>query len=271
MDASENRPGGAVDSLIGPDDPPPFAVLDPDGAAPVVLICDHASRAMPAAMGTLGVGAEALDRHIAWDIGARELTERLSLALDAPAVLAGYSRLLVDLNRQPGDPESIAALSDGTPVPANRDLSEAEQSRRIESFFWPYHHAVTNTLAHVWRRGTAPALISIHSFTPFMNGEQRPWDIGILWNRDPRLAVPMIEMLRRVPGLTVGDNEPYSGLDCAYTIDVHGAAAGLPNVVVEVRQDQLADTEGVAWWCDTLGRILADILAMENLHRVEHF
>ena len=257
--------------LIGPGDPPPFEVLNPDGAASVLLICDHASPAIPAALGDLGLDAGALGRHVAFDIGAADVTRSLSRRLDAPAVLAGYSRLLIDMNRQPGDPESVLGASDGTPVPGNRDLSEKDEAGRAETFFRPYHRAIADVMAHLWRRGPAPAVFSVHSFTPSLNGEDRQWDVGVLWNRDPRLALPLIEKLRRSDPLRVGDNEPYSGRQKAYTIDLHAGAAGLPNCAVEIRQDHLETPQGADHWAEILGDALEDILTMESVHWVEHF
>ncbi len=272
MDATTLRTDTHAAPLVAPDEPPLYEFLNPGGKAPVLVICDHASQIIPRSMGTLGLDPADLDDHIAWDIGAAAVARRLSAHLDAPALLAGYSRLVIDCNRQPGAPESIPAVSDGVEVPGNRDLGEAEHSARRETFFWPYHQAVTNTLARLWHRGPVPALISVHSFTPRMDGgEDRPWDIGVLWNRDPRLAVPLIDHLRRNDDILVGDNEPYSGLKVAYSIDIHGGAGGLPNVAVEIRQDNVFDEAGQVWWADALGESFADILAMDNLHRVNRF
>ena len=257
--------------LIGPHDPAPYEVLNADGASSALLICDHASPVIPAAMDVLGLDADALGRHVAFDIGAAEVTRSLSRRLDAPAVLAGYSRLLIDMNRQPGDPDSIVEVSDATPVPGNRGLSEEEEALRGEAFFWPYHRAIAAVMAHLWRRGPAPALFSIHSFTPSLNGEDRQWDIGVLWNRDPRLALPLIHELRQRDHLRVGDNEPYSGREKAYTIDLHAGVAGLPNCAVEIRQDHLETPQGAAHWAEILGDALEGILAMETVHWVEHF
>ncbi|NQV46157.1 MAG: N-formylglutamate amidohydrolase [Rhodospirillaceae bacterium] len=257
-------------SLIGPDEAPPFQVINPEGKASLLLVCDHASRAFPAATGILGLDEAALERHIAWDIGAAEVTRKLSHKLDAAAILAGYSRLLIDLNRQPGDPHSIRDISDNTIIPGNVGLTEAEQKQRVESFFHPYHQAITDTLTHLWRRRPAPALFSVHSFTPSLGGEDRFWNIGVLWGRDPRLAVPLLDKLRSLEGLHVGDNEPYSGLDVGYTIDLHGGAAGLANCAVEIRQDLLEDDAGTERWADILATIFTDLLTIENLHQVEH-
>ena len=270
---NSNLPDLAPATLIGEGDPPPYEVLNPDGPASMLLVCDHASRAFPQAMNRIGLDESILELHVAWDIGAAEVTRRLSKKLDAAAVLAGYSRLLIDVNRQPGDPGSIPEVSDTTTVPGNTALSEEEQLQRVESFFWPYHHAVSNALAHLRRRGTAPAVFSIHSFTPSLGGKDRYWDIGVLWNRDPRLAVPLLEKLKHANngGYHVGDNEPYSGREIAYTIDLHAGAAGLPNCAVEIRQDLIETPQGAQHWADILAEAFVDILAQDSLHRVEHF
>lgn len=258
--------------LLGPHDPPPVETVRPHGTAAAVLICDHAASAVPRALDCLGLPECELLRHIGWDIGAAAVTRMLAERLDAPALLAGYSRLVIDLNRQPGDPTSIPPVSDGTPIPANQDLPDAAVQARLDALFWPYHHAVTEAIGRQWRHtGLPPALIAVHSFTPVMNGFARPWHVGILWNHDPRLAVPLIRRLRGHGGVTVGDNEPYSGRDLAYTTERHAAAAGLPHVGIELRQDLVADAAGVAHWGGVLAEALAAVLADSALHRVEMY
>lgn len=262
---------GPWDDLLGPDDPPPFDILNPDGSAALLLVCDHASRAIPERLGRLGLPQRMLDLHIACDIGAADLTRMLAARLDAPAVLAGYSRLLIDVNRQPGDPQSILEESDGVPIPGNTGLSDAEQEARAQILHWPYHHAVDRVFAHLRRRGPEPILFSIHTFTPSLGGQERYWDVAVLWNRDPRIAVPLLDRLRRHDGLRVGDNEPYSGREIAYTLNLHAGAAGLPHAAVEIRQDHCETAAELERWCDILGDALARLLRMDNLHRVEMF
>jgi predicted N-formylglutamate amidohydrolase len=258
--------------LLSPEDPPSFQLLNPDGKAPIILVCDHASNAVPQSMHNLGLDAKELTRHIAWDIGAAEVTRRLATRLDAPAVLAGYSRLVIDCNRPPGDPTSIPAISDGTVIPGNHKVSDAEAELRLETFFWPYHHAITNTLAHIWRHGLAPALIAIHSFTPQLQGNSpRPWHVGILWNRDGRLVMPILEQLRNCPDLCVGDNLPYSGREVGFTMETHAGAAGLPHVEFEIRQDLLADEGGWDRWATIAGDVLEQVLTNKTIHSVVHF
>ncbi len=256
--------------LIGPHDPSPYRLLNDASRVPLLLVCDHASRAVPRALAGLGLPEAELERHIGWDIGAARVTERLAEAFGACAVLSGYSRLVIDCNRAPGDASSIPEASDGTAIPGNRGLSDAELAARIDTFFWPYHHAITRVLAAFGHHGQVPVVLGVHSFTPRMNGFDRPWDVGVLWNHDPRLAVPLIEALR-AQGLVVGDNEPYSGRDTGYTVEAHAGSAGLPHAVLELRQDRIASEAGCREWADRLATVLPPLLARPELARVEFF
>jgi predicted N-formylglutamate amidohydrolase len=253
--------------LIGAGEPPPFRVLNPQGRARLLVVCDHASRRIPAALDNLGLDELALGRHIASDIGAGDVAERLSARLDAPAVLAGYSRLVVDCNRGLNDPTSILAVSDGEFIPGNQGLSDEQKAERARQFFHPYHDAIQRRLESFERRGIVPAFVAVHSFTPIFKEVRRPWQIGILWDKDPRIPVPMIEALRAL-GIAVGDNEPYSGKAPAdHTVDHHAEGGGLAHVSIEIRQDLIDHPEGVARWADTLGDVLERILADEGLYR----
>ncbi|MFV3074682.1 N-formylglutamate amidohydrolase [Niveispirillum fermenti] len=252
----------AAPSFLSAADPAPVRVINPDGASPLLLVCDHAGKAVPAALHGLGVEPADLDRHIGWDIGAAAVTEELARRLDATAVLSVYSRLVVDCNRWPDSPTLMPAISDGTPVPANAVLSESARIQRLEAFYHPYHDAISAARQHIAARGQSPVLISIHSFTPQMNGFRRPWHVGVLWNRDGGLALPMLEALRAEPDLVVGDNEPYSartGTD--FTIIHHGEKAGLPVLMLEIRQDLIADAAGAGAWAERLARLLPAVLA----------
>ena len=258
--------------LLGPGDPPPFEIVNPGGAARVVLLGDHAGRAIPKALGTLGLGPAELARHIAWDIGIADVTRGLAKRLDAPAVLAGYSRLVIDCNRKLGDPTSMPQESDGVSVPGNRGLTPADRARRVAALFTPYHDAVSRVIEGRRRAGLVPAIVSMHSFTPVMKGFERPWHIGILWNRDPRLPVPVMKRLAAEGDICVGDNEPYSGRDeHGYSIYVHGHDIGLAHVLIEVRQDLVDTHHGAEVWAARLGTVLSDVLADETLYRVEHY
>ncbi|WP_207459910.1 N-formylglutamate amidohydrolase [Azospirillum sp. SYSU D00513] len=256
--------------LLGPDDPPPFTVLKPDSDSPVLLLCDHASRAVPKALGDLGLTEAEMCRHIAYDIGVADLTRRLSDRFGATAVLSGYSRLIVDPNRSLDDPTAIPVVSDDTVIPANRSLDAAEVRRRVDAIFRPYHEAVAAQIAAKRARGLVPAVVSIHSFTPVMRGVARPWHVGILWDRDPRIPVPLMERLRADGRWCVGDNEPYTGrTTTGGTIETHATPAGLPNVLIEVRQDLVAVPEGVALWAEVLGDALEPVLADPAIYRIQ--
>ena len=258
MDRSS--PGRA--GLLAEGDPPPFEVVNPSGRGPMVLTRDHASHAVPAALNGLGLDPADLRRHIGWDAGAAELARRLSRRFDAPAVLSGYSRLVIDCNRSPGHPESILSESDGTPVPGNRGLTPEEAERRAQALFHPYHGAVAGVLDSIGSRGESPAYVALHTFTPNMNGMARPWHFGVLWDRDARIARPLIEALRKRTGLPIGDNEPYSGRDHgAFSNGHHATPAGLPNAMIEIREDLLADEAGIARCEGILAGVLEEVLA----------
>jgi predicted N-formylglutamate amidohydrolase len=254
---------------LSPDDPPAFSTVNADRDSRVVLTCDHAGRAVPRAWGDLGVPAAEFDRHIAWDIGAGDVTRHLARLLDAPAVLATYSRLFIDPNRPPGSDGSIVAASDGTPVPANVAIDEAERQLRARISFWPYHRAIERLITRNEAFQGVVALVSVHSFTPRMRGFDRPWHVGVLWDGDDRIAGPLIAALGRDAGLLVGDNEPYTATSPAgYALDAYGLGPGRPHVMVEIRQDLIATEAGVAEWAGRLHRALGPILADPALYRL---
>ncbi|HEY4163771.1 MAG TPA: N-formylglutamate amidohydrolase [Dongiaceae bacterium] len=259
--------GEKTGDLLVAGDPTPFELINPEGRARLVLFSDHAGRAIPKRFGRLGLSQAELDQHIGWDIGIGALARRLAAALDAPAVLGTYSRLVIDCNRRLDDPTSIAQESDRIPVPGNRGLSEADRKARAAAIFEPYHQAVAAMVDARLKAGIMPAVLSLHSFTPRMNGLQRPWHIGILWNRDPRLPVPLMARLLKEPGLVVGDNEPYSGRDeHGYSVVAHAETAKLPHALIEMRQDLIGDAAGVAEWGDRLIAVLRDVLADERVY-----
>lgn len=251
----------AAPALLTAADPAPVRILNHDSPSALLLVCDHAGKAVPTALRGLGIPPAELDRHIGWDIGAAAVTEGLVRRLNARAVLSVYSRLVVDCNRWPDSPTLMPGISDGTPVPANQDLSETSRTLRMEALYQPYHDAIARERSHIRARGQMPVLVSIHSFTPQMNGFQRPWHVGVLWNRDGRMALPMLAALRAEGDLTVGDNEPYSartGTD--FTIIHHGEEVGVPVLMLEIRQDLIADKAGAEGWADRLARLLPPLL-----------
>ena len=256
-----------AETWLGADEPAPFDILDVAASRPVLLVCDHASHRVPERLGNLGVSAADLRTHLGVDIGAGAVVRFLSSALQLPAVLAGYSRLVVDCNRRLDDPSAFPVCVDGVTVPGNRELNHEDRLARADAVYWPYHHAVRDQLRRLESRAGAPALITVHSFTPVLDGVRRPWHFGILWDKDPRLPVPLMEGLRRYPDVQVGNNQPYSGKDPHdFTIDHHGEAEGLPHVSIEIRQDLVETDDGVRHWGGLLAEVLASILAETELY-----
>jgi predicted N-formylglutamate amidohydrolase len=232
----------------------PFEYISPRGRSGLIFLCDHASRRLPDGFGSLGLDPALFATHIASDIGAAEVTRALAAHFGAGAVLARWSRLLVDLNRGEDDPTLVMQLSDGSIIPGNRDADVAE---RIARFHRPYHARIAREITSA---GTAPVLLSMHSFTPSWKGRARPWAVGVLWDRDARLARPLIAALERA-GFTVGDNEPYSGElenDCLYR---HGTMNGLPHALIEIRQDLIADDDAARAFALRLAPIIETALA----------
>lgn len=238
-----------------------FDVVEGDPAAGLVLICDHARNALPREYGTLGLPPAELQRHIGYDIGAEAVTRGLARRLGVPAVLSRFSRLLIDPNRGEDDPTLIMRLSDGAVVPGNAHVDESERARRLALFYRPYHAAIERVVGAAAATGHAPAILSIHSFTPAWKGVKRPWHAGILWDRDGRLPTPLIAALRAEGDLVVGENEPYSGELEGDTLNRHGTQRGRAHALVEIRQDLIAADDGVAGWVDRLGRILPGLVA----------
>ena len=235
-------------TLLNPSDPDPVRSFAPDSpTSPFMLVGDHAGAAIPAALGDLGLQAEDRRRHISLDIGSEQLGIALARRLHAPFLMQSYSRLVVDCNRNPADPGSIAEDSDGTPVPGNRYLSDAERDARLTEIFQPYHRAIEAMLDRRRAQDRATVFVSLHSFTPVLNGHRRPWEIGVLHDghRDD-LALRLLNVLGAT-GRVIGDNEPYAMDSTDYTVPAHAFSRDLPYVEIEVRQDLLAaNPEGLA-------------------------
>lgn len=237
----------------------------------LILICDHAENALPEHYDRLGLPEAAFARHIAYDVGAGRLARALAGRLGVPAVLSRFSRLLIDPNRGEDDPTLIMRLSDGTVVPGNARLDDSERANRLSRYYRPYHDAVARTIDRALARDIVPAIVSIHSFTANWRGFPRPWHVGVLWDRDPRLAVPLIAALRAEPDIVVGDNEPYTGRLYGDTLYRHGTRRGLAHALIEVRQDLLAVRDGVEAWADRLARILSRLAALTDLREIRDF
>lgn len=243
----------------------PFRRIDGDWRSGVLLLCDHAENTIPPAYGTLGLTAEDLGRHIAYDIGAAGVTEHLARALRAPALLTQYSRLLIDPNRGRDDPTLVMQLSDGRVVPGNAVLDDAEIEARIERYYAPYHRAIEVAIDAGIAAGKPPVLLAIHSFTQAWKSVPRPWHVAVLWDKDPRLACALLRELAAIPGITVGDNVPYSGQLKGDTLYQHGTLRGLAHALIEVRQDLILSPEGQAEWGELLAGVVRKVLASAEL------
>ena len=243
--------------LLGPDDPPTFRVLDHDASSPFVLTCDHAGRRLPQVLGSLGVPESELARHIAWDIGAAGVTERLAKRLSAFAILQTYSRLVIDCNRPLDSATLIVSRSELTEIPGNYELSTAARAARIREVFRPYHERIEEELSARAARGQRTVFVAVHSFTPSYLGISRPWHCGVLFNRDRRLADALLELLRADTALCVGENEPYSVSDISdYGVVVYGERRNNLHVELEIRQDLIESEAGQIEWTERLAELL---------------
>lgn len=266
MQGSHSRKVMSPGTLLGPDDGPAANVINENSTAPLVLVCDHASNFIPKRLNQLGLRDESLSEHVALDIGAGAVTRKVADILGLCAVLCGYSRLVIDCNRYLADPSAFNEISDTTVVPGNLGLSEADKALRIESIRDPYHAAIESVLNARSGANRCAGMISIHSFTPHMDGFARPWHVGVLWDRDERFALPLLEHFANDPAMCVGDNMPYSGRHPAdYTVDHHGERQGRPCASLEIRQDLLADEDQQDFWARHIADGLKDLLDTPEL------
>jgi predicted N-formylglutamate amidohydrolase len=243
--------------LLDADEPAPVTLDNEAGGSGFFLTCDHAGRAIPRRLAGLGLPEDETLRHIAWDIGIGAVGRRLSQLLDATIILQTYSRLVIDCNRDPNVPSSIPEISETTEIPGNHNLDEAARAARVETIFRPYHNQIAAALDRRAAGSRASVLVALHSFTPVFKGVSRPWQVAVLFNRDPRLAHALAELLRAEGDLFVGENEPYAVSDLTdYTVPVHGERRGLPHVEIEIRQDLIAEPAGQRQWAERLARLL---------------
>jgi predicted N-formylglutamate amidohydrolase len=244
-----------------PPAPHPCEIIPGDPACGLVIACDHASNFVPPDI-ELGVPESEFGRHIAYDIGAAAVTRGLAARLNVPAILTNFSRLIIDPNRGRSDPTLVMRLSDGAVVPGNARIDEVGKQARIARFYAPFDAAIDEAVAAAEAAGRPPVILTMHSFTPYWRGIARPWQVGILYDRDERFARPLIAALEADPaGLTVGDNQPYGGGLPGDTIDRHATARGLPNALVEIRQDLIAGAAGQEEWAERFARILRPLIA----------
>jgi len=258
---TEGADKNSSETLLAADDPQPFVVRNPEAAAPILLICDHASHRFPQALGSMGLDPAARRCHLAIDIGAGALTERLADSLGVTAVLCQYSRLIVDCNRQLMDPGAYLEFGDGIVVPGNRNLHQSDKDIRANEIYWPYHNAIEGQIERFQAQGVDPVFIAIHSFTPVLNGESRTWEMGVLWDTDRTTSKIFVHDLREA-GYLVGDNEPYSGkAPQDFTIDHHAERIALPHVGIEIRQDLIHHDDGVARIAEVMHDVIKSIPA----------
>jgi len=253
-------------TLLGEDDHPPFTIINEFGRSPILITCDHASNRIPSKLGNLGLEPHHLLEHIAWDIGCARVCKRMSELLDAPLILAGYSRLVIDLNRHLDDVSLIPAVSDRIDVPGNKRLTDTEVSNRIEELFLPYHDALSS-LIELHRQSHEKILIcSMHSFTPNFQGFERPWHIGILWNNDYRVAEELIGQLEKDASICVGKNQPYHAAEpLGYGMDVHAEQNGLLHALIELRQDLLLKDADIEQWAEKLTEVFANATSVDDI------
>jgi predicted N-formylglutamate amidohydrolase len=231
-------------------------VENPGGAGQFVVVCDHASNRIPDDYKTFGFDPEALKTHIAWDPGALGVARHLMRSLDAPLIWPDVSRLVIDCNRPPDSATLIVTESEGRPVPANQGLSDDERRRRLAYVHGSYHDAIDACLTE--RADQEIIIVAIHSFTPIYLGELRPWQVGIVFDDDRRVADRLLEGLKGDAKLTVGANEPYSPADeVYYTVARHARPRGLPAAMIEIRNDEIGDEEGAQRWAERLTSLLA--------------
>ena len=240
-----------MDTLLAPEEG--AAVESRDGDGPFVVVCEHASNRMPRALGSLGLQPADLHRHIAYDPGAAELAAMLAASTGSALVTQRFSRLVIDCNRDPGAVDAIPTRSETTDIPGNIGLTAEQKASRIGALWTPFHAALERILDQRRLRRAATALVTIHSFTPVYRGISRPWHAGIISTAERAFSDRVLAALRRDTALVVGDNQPYSAKDNVdYTIRRHGRDRGLPHVMVEVRNDLLANSAMIAAWAERL-------------------
>jgi predicted N-formylglutamate amidohydrolase len=261
----------SLDTLIQEDlGDKPYRSIEGDLRTGLLILCDHAENTIPEPYANLGLRSEDLNRHIAYDLGAAPVAERLAELLGAPVLLSRFSRLLIDPNRGLDDPTLIMQISDGLVVPGNAGLDEAAVAARVAGYYAPYHQAIERAIDAGIAAGKPPAVVSVHSFTQAWKGMPRPWSVGVLWDKDPRLALPLLEGFRAIPGIVIGDNAPYTGQLKGDTLYRHGTRRGLAHALIEVRQDLILGPEGQAEWATRLAEVLRKVMRLGGpLHAIE--
>lgn len=273
MDASVPKAGYLP--VLSEDELGPVDIIRGAPGCRLLIHVDHGGNDVPRSLAGLGLSQETLNRHVGWDIGAAMVSRHLAKHLNCTAIIARYSRLVIDVNRALGDPDNIPATSDGFLIPGNATLGREVMEERVKALYWPYHQAIDWELAHMREGGLQPAILSVHSFTPALMKRNmvkpRPWHCGVMFSRDTRFGDHLIAGLRSVPGMSVGVNEPYSGITHGYCAKMHGLSQSLPHVQIEIRQDLICNAAGQAWWADLLAKLVAPILDQPDMNDVRHY
>jgi predicted N-formylglutamate amidohydrolase len=246
-----------------------FEIIAGSFTSGVIFICDHASNFIPKDYDNLGLLEPDLQRHIAYDVGAKTVIRALAQGFQAPAIVSRFSRLLIDPNRGIDDPTLVMRISDGACIPSNAYIGQDEVQHRIERFYAPYHAAIKRVIDQALDAGIVPVIISLHSFTRAMNGCERPWHMGVLWDSDPRLSVELLVALRAKTDLIIGDNQPYDGALMGDTLNIHATKRGLSNTLIEIRNDLICAEIDAKLWGERLVGILRPLLNKPELREIQ--
>ncbi len=248
--------------MLKPHEPPIYDIHNSNGKTPLLIGCDHAENRIPEGLSNLGLEPEHLDSHIALDVGAKQVSILLSEMFDAPLIMASYSRLVIDLNRYPQDPSLILEVSDGIPIPGNINLDSSTRQERIDSFFVPYHKKFAEIARNMMDCHEDPLLLALHSFSPIIGGERRPWHYGVMWDEYPRnVKHQLLKGLYRFDGLQIGDNKPYSGHSPqGYAHVEHGHKNNMRVALLEIRQDLISKSADQEHSAELLYQVFKDII-----------
>lgn len=247
--------------LLYVEDLPAYEVIGSrDSHSPILIVCDHASREVPKVLRGLDIDGQYFEQHIGHDIGAAGVSRMLAERLNATAVLAGFSRLVIDANRFLTAHDSIPSISDGIAIKGNERLTDIDKMLRVEELFIPYHYEINRAVSNIRQHFSMPLLMSVHSYTPVFQGFERPWEIGVLWEGDDGVASMLLDYLREHTPYHVGENEPYHACNpIGYTIKTHAETKGYPHILVEIRQDLIRDEKGQAEFASVFASALEHI------------
>ena len=252
--------------LLSEQEPAAYEIFNHDGAAPLMIACDHASNRVPDVLKGLGIAPALLELHIAYDIGARQVAERLAMKFDAPLITANYSRLVIDLNRHFGDLGMFAEMSDEHVIVGNQNLTAQQMSARIDAIFRPYHRRHGEMVDTLKEKFKKPIILSVHSFTDQYQGFSRPWQFGVLWDQDEALAMQLLKNFSSAanahqPPLVIGNNEPYHARQpLGYSLVEHAAKKNVEMALIEIRQNLIADDAGQQWAADILYEVISPLI-----------